>query len=261
MQQDALTFLLEQDDLSWKTLLYDLVKNEQMNPWDIDVSLITQRYVETIKRMQRMDFRVSGKVLLAAAILLKLKSQHLLQHDVDELDRLLARTTEPDIYPDFFSEFSQDLFKAAEKVDQLKPHLIPRTPQPRQRKITIYDLAEALQKAMEVKQRKLARDYPVPLKMEIPKRKFDISHVIREVYSKIKTFFFQNSDKQLTFAQLLPPNSTKEEKVYTFIPLLHLDNQRKIDLWQKEHFGEIGIELLKVKKEVEKELGSTASAQ
>ena len=44
--------------------------------------------------------------------------------------------------------------------------------------------------------------------------------------------------------------------VYTFIPLLHLSNQRRIDLWQKEHFGEIEIVVNKarVKQDIDSEL-------
>jgi len=257
MEQEALQLLLEKDDVTWKTLLYDLVKTEQMNPWDVDVSVLSQKYVETIKKMQQHDFRISGKVLLAAAILLKIKTEHLLEHGMDELDRLLARSQEQNVDENFFSEFSHDLFDAAAKLDNEEPHLIPRTPQPRHRKITIYDLAEALQKALEVKKRKLDRAYP-EIKINIPTRKFDITMIIRDVYAKVKTYFHKNNGNngaKLTFTQLIPKDATKEEKVYTFIPLLHLDNQRKIDLMQDSHFGEIGIELLNVRKQVDKELG------
>jgi len=253
MKHDTLKLLLEKDDITWKALLYELVKSEDMNPWDIDISHLTLKYVETIKEMQKMDFRVSGKVLLAAAILLKMKSTHLLEHDVDALDRLLASSAEQEGMEDFFSEFSHELFKVAEDMDYEEPRLIPRTPQPRHRKITIYDLASALQKALEVKKRKLARIHP-DIKVHIPHKKFDITQVIRDIYSKIKTFLYKNQKSSLTFSRLLPQDATKEDKAYTFIPLLHLDNQRKIDLMQTQHFGDIGIELGRAKKQVDKEL-------
>ena len=51
----------------------------------------------------------------------------------------------------------------------------------------------------------------------------------------------------LTFTKLVP-SEKKEDKIYTFIPLLHLDNQEKVNLMQKEHFGEIEIEILDNKK-------------
>ena len=51
-QQDVLDLVLNQDDISWKTILYDLVKSEQMDPWNVDISLLTQQYIKTIKKMQ-----------------------------------------------------------------------------------------------------------------------------------------------------------------------------------------------------------------
>lgn len=253
MKQDQIyDLILQEDDISWKTILFDLVKTEQMNPWDVDLTLLTSKYLDTIKRMKQLDLRVSGKVLLAAAYLLKLKSVRLLGHDIDELDRLFARTTETDEDGSFFSEFGSELFNVNQKLDSEQPRLIPRTPQPRTRKISIYDLAEALQKAMEVKQRKVLRDYP-SFEIEIPKKKTDISQLIRDMYTTIREYFFKGNKQKLTFSQILPSDS-KEDKVFTFVPLLHLDNQRKIDLLQKEHFGEIEIEMYKAKKQVEQEL-------
>ena len=65
---ETIQLLLDKDDVTWKQILYDLVRNEQMNPWDIDVSVLSQKYIETIKGLKQHDFRISGKVLLAAAI-------------------------------------------------------------------------------------------------------------------------------------------------------------------------------------------------
>src|SRR3989344_5635587 len=50
------------------------------------------------------------------------------------------------------------------KLDEI-PTLIPRTPQPRQRKVSIYDLVEALERELEVKKRRLLHSIP-PLNME-----------------------------------------------------------------------------------------------
>jgi len=120
-----------------------------------------------------------------------------------------------------------------------KYDLIPRTPQPRKRKVSIYDLVGALEKALDVKRRRVMASIP-PTNVAIPTKKKDISKVIKDVYGRIKTFFYQGSKKRLTFSQLIP-DDTKEGKVYTFIPLLHLTNQRKIDLEQYQHFGDIEI--------------------
>jgi segregation and condensation protein A len=244
MQQKIFDLILNQDDVTWRSLLYDLVKTEQMDPWDIDITHLTKRYLETIKEIKETDLKISGKVLLAAAILLKLKSHKLLHEDIEELDRLIALTEEQED-DEFFSEFTDDLLTKDQQSLEQKYQLIPRQPQPRTRKVSIYDLVDALQKAMETKRRNLARQRP--LKFEIPRRKFDIIETIRDVYARIKHFFHTSQGKALTFSQLLPDQAQKQDKVYTFIPLLHLENQRKIDTNQPKHFGEIFIKLLKKK--------------
>ena len=237
--------LYTKDDITWQAILYELVKKEEMNPWDIDISLLANRYIDTVKKMKELDLRISGKMLLAAAILLKIKSNRLLNEDLLEFDRLLS---EPE------DEMENDLGLIDEQpIYKHESHpLIPRTPQPRKRKVSIFDLVNALEKALEVKRRRVLNSMP-PIDVHIPKKTMDISKAIRNVYSKIMLLFSNNSESKITFTQLLP-SKTKEDKVYTFIPLLHLTNQRKVDLEQKEHFGEIEI-MLASKKETEKEIG------
>jgi chromatin segregation and condensation protein Rec8/ScpA/Scc1 (kleisin family) len=98
------------------------------------------------------------------------------------------------------------------------------------------------------------RDIPA-IEMKIPEKKIDVGDLMQNMYGKIKRFFARGNQK-LTFTKLLP-DGTKSGKVYTFIPLLHLENERKIDMKQYRHFGEINIELLmkQTSKEVDKELG------
>ncbi len=231
--------LYNTDEVTWQTLLYELIKKEGMNPWDINIRLLTKKYIETIKKLKDLDFRISGKVLLAAAILLKIKSNRLLNEDLSEFDRLLTQPEE-----DLLEEI--DLEEPRVYGEEKQP-LIPRTPQPRKRKVSVFDLVKALEKALEVKKRRVLNSIP-PMNVKIPEKNKDITQIIREVYSKIISFFTRNKQNRLTFSQLAPSN-TKEDKIYTFIPLLHLTAQGKVNLDQKEHFGEIGI-MLNAKKDV-----------
>ena len=227
------------DEITWQTIIFDLVKTEQMDPWDIDVSTLTQKYIDMLRTIKEHDFRVSGKVLLAAAILLKLKSNKLVGEDLSELDRLLMGVGEE------MEELGFEETSTIEKLGEI-PTLIPRTPQPRKRKVSIFDLVEALERALEVKKRRLLHSIP-PLNLEAPKKKKDVTEIIREVYGRIRGFFITALSGKLTFSKLLPSES-KEDKVHTFIPLLHLAQQNKIELVQEMPFGEIEI-LLKKKEE------------
>ena len=236
------------DEITWQSILYELVKSEQMDPCDIDVSMLTQRYINMLRTLKEHDFRVSGKVLLAAAILLKIKSNKLVGDDLSELDRLLIGVEEE------MAELGFEESSSIQRLDDIPP-LIPRTPQPRKRKVSIFDLVEALERALEVKKRRLLHSIP-PLNLEAPKKKRDITEIIREVYGKIKSFFFGALKDKLTFSKLLPSES-KQDKVNTFIPLLYLAQQNKIELIQETHFGEIEI-LMKKKEEEQKVEGKGA---
>ena len=82
IHESIFSILFEQDEVTWQALLMDLVRSEQMDPWDIDISMLAQKYIETIKELKKTDLRISGKVLLAAAILLRVKAHHLLVDDI-----------------------------------------------------------------------------------------------------------------------------------------------------------------------------------
>jgi segregation and condensation protein A len=235
--------LFQKDDITWQTIIYELVKSGDMDPWDVDISLLTNKYIQIVKKLEEFDFKVSGKVLLAAAILLKIKSNRLVGEDIEELDKIISGETDEE----FFEEnLNLNLNQNPEQIQQL----IPRVPQPRKRKVSIYDLMGALEKALEVKQRRLIKNTP-SFDIEIPKKRPNINLVIQNLFLRIKRFFVVGN-KELTFSKLIPSES-REDKVFTFIPLLHLAHRRKVDLEQKQHFGDIEIQL-RAEKDIEQEL-------
>ena len=237
MQNRIFDLLLKEDEITWQTIIYDLVKSEQMDPWDIDISLLAQRYLEAVKKLKEMNFIISGKVILASAILLKIKSQKLVDEDLVRFEELI-NPPEDDFHDELFDN-DLDL----RDFDGKRVVIIPKTPQPRKRKVSVEDLVSALQKALAVGNRRAVRLLGERVnEVKVPEKKVDITKVIMDVYERINSFF--KSGKRLTFDEFV--NSTRrEDRIAMFVPLLHLDNQRKIDMAQKEHFGEIEIWLKK----------------
>ncbi|MEK6934787.1 MAG: segregation/condensation protein A [Nanoarchaeota archaeon] len=232
MQDKLYEMLLNEDEITWQSIIYDLVKSEEMDPWDINISMLTKKYLETIKELEEHNFFISGKVVLAASILLKIKSNKLLNENLVEFDNLLF-PPEEDLLAD---EDDTSEFIGEEKI----PKLLIKTPQARKRKVNLNDLMEALQMALEVDERRKIRkrDERVLREIDLPTKKVDISALIKSLYSRIKEFFKKHP--KITFTQLLP-SEKKEDKIYTFIPLLHLDSQNKINLNQEKPFSEIEI--------------------
>lgn len=234
----VMDIVLKQDDLVWKDLIYDLVRQEQMNPWDIDVSLLAQKFLEMINKLKEMDFRISGKIVLASSLLLKIKSDRLLLDDIAGLDNLINGPAEDFLEEDPF-EFEQ---AELQRFFAQEHKLVPRTPQPRERKVSVHELVEALEQALELdakRTRVLSRVKEEEVKA--PTKSFDLSETMDLLQAKLRKLFTK-SKSTILFHNLIAEN-TKQDKVFTFIPLLHLENQRKVDLAQKEHFGDIQVTL------------------
>jgi len=244
MQDRLFEMLVQQDEITWQTIIYDLIRTEQMDPWDIDISLLAQKYIETVNKLQEMNFFISGKVLLASAILLKIKSHKLMEEDIAGFDSYLFNTGEDQLDLGDLEEGPTRLSR-----DEL-PKLTIKTPQARKRKVNLQDLMNALQKALEVNQRRIIRKireeqhYTIP---QIPEKKVEVTKLIKEIYEKIMNLF--QKKEMVTFTKLVP-SERKEDKIVTLIPLLHLDTQGKINLIQNEPFGEIEIQKISIQQNI-----------
>ena len=231
MQDQLLDMLMKEDEITWQTIIYDLIKSEKMNPWDVDISLLTKRYLETIRKLHELNFFVSGKVILASALLLRIKSHKLLTEDIVALDNLL--------YPSSEEEFHEELDDLYDNKNTNIPPLAIKSPQARKRTISVNDLITALQKALEVDKRRILRRARYEnVNVKIPERKIDITKLIKDLYDKILNYF--QSREIILFNDLLTSDK-REEKLLTLVPLLHLDHQKKLNLDQKVPFGDIEI--------------------
>lgn len=225
--------LLVSRELSWQQIIYDLIQSEQLDPWDIDISTLAQKYLEKIRELEDANFFISSKILLAAAILLRIKSEMLLKYYIKSLDEIL-----------FGKEEKKDKLPLNINLDDVN-ELIPRTPMPRMRKVTLNELMAALSRAIMTEHRRIKREIYTKHAVTrfdafLPKRKTNIRIKIREIYQKIIRFFAKEEQKM---PYSLLTNNSKEEKLSSFMPILHLDNQEKIMLEQLNHFDEIYIYL------------------
>lgn len=238
MQDKILDMLLDKDEITWQSIIFDLVKSGELNPWDIDVSILTKKYIEIVRKMKEANLFVSAKVLLASALLLRIKSEKLLTEGIAAIDFYLYPQEDVEELDDFFS-------KRKRIVLDVSPVLTIKTPQARKRRVTVSDLLSALDKALEINERRVLRQAKrdhIP-EIFVPEKGIDISLLIKNLNSKIKDFF--RYKPEITFSELVGSNF-KEDKLTTFVPLLHLANQSEVRLNQLEHFGEIFIKLYNV---------------
>lgn len=237
--QEQLYDLLISRELSWQAIILDLIRTEQLDPWNIDLIVLARKYIERIQELQELEkgsFFISSKVLLAAAILLRIKSE-ILHENIKDIDALL------------FDKKAKidEIMKERVIIDFAEeeiPLIIPRSPLPRTKKVTLQELMSALDHAINTEQRRIKKklisrrmhqDIDVAV---FPRPIIDVRKKIKEIYLKIRDFFLRKNEK-LTFTFIA--GDKREEKIATFIPLLHLDTHKKIYLEQQKPFDEIYI--------------------
>ncbi len=234
VKQEQIHDLLFNRELGWQEIIYDLINTEQLNPWDIDIIILSDKYLEKISMIEEADFFISSKVLLAASLLLRIKSEILLNKYIQSIDDILFGKKEQ---PKYVLERIE--------LDENIPELIPKSPLPRFRKVTLQELMDSLNKAIITENRRIkreivAKDSVRESAFSLPKRKFSIRDKIIEVYRNLTDKFKQDKDKnKISYNELI--NNNKEEKIVSFLPLLYLEEQKKVWLEQKAPFEEIYI--------------------
>ena len=235
--------LLTGKEVSWQAIIYDLINTEQLDPWDIDISLFAQKYLEKINKLEEANFFISSKVLLAASILLRLKSEILLYEYIKSIDEILFGKKEES--------------KPQEKIEideNALPLLYPKTPLPRYKKVSLQELMSALDKAINTETRRIKKQVEIKarernLEIILPKHGISIKDRIRSIYARIITAF-KKKQSRISYSELT--GNKKEEKIACFLPCLYLDNQQKLFLEQESHFQEIWIWLYSsYKKQIE----------
>jgi len=227
--------LITGEDLSWQSIIYDLIKTEQLDPWDIDLAVLSERYLETIQNAEEGNFFVSSKVLLACSLLLRLKSEILANSYIQELNDILYGRKEVQKTLDF----EEYIINEGDL-----PLLVPKSPMARHKKVTLDELMQALNKAINTENRRIKRTIKThqarrAAQMVLPRDQFVPLKVrVKNILSIITAHFVAEKGTHLEFEHLA---LEKEEKLASFLPILHLSNESKISLYQPIHFENIFI--------------------
>ncbi len=207
-------------EATWRELLVELVETNQLDPWNIDIQKVVDGYIDAVKRMKVLDLHVPANIILAASILLRLKSDTLNVFEIPEPEEVYEPTA-PRVIPEV-------------------PPLIPRLRMQPNKRVTLTELMVALDDAIKLKQKRelLIKEHNIPMQFTINKE--DIDQKIEHVLEMVKG----NLDKEgiTTFANLANTFSNTESILLDlFIPLLFLAHKDRIAIAQERFFDEIFI--------------------
>jgi segregation and condensation protein A len=207
---------------TWKDLLIELVRKNELDPWNVDIIEIADKYIEAVKELKVLDLRIPANIILAASILLHFKSEALyLELEGKQENEEVAEEPTQRIIPEI-------------------PPLSFRLRLPPKRKITLAELIQALDEAMkikEVKEQRRSEVFTLPIKFENKDIELELSRVLHEIKMSV------DKKGMTTFSSLAKVSKSNDLLVDLFVPLLYLANRGKIMLLQEQFFGEIIIVL------------------
>ncbi len=192
---DALSLAM-QDLHSVEPRIFRLIDRGELDPWDLDLVRLCDEYLKEIR--QKRDLRISGNALLTAAVLLRFKSRVFEERDAREVAE-----KEPLAVPDI------EIIPVSRRVE---------------RKVTVFELLDALKEAFELEKQRISRSSERP---EVRFYAFDISKSIERVLAAL-------------------PDEVVIERLgaITFLALLHLASKGAVLLEQEEWNGAIRVKKL-----------------
>jgi segregation and condensation protein A len=221
--EQMLPLNLEQivEEATWKDLLIDLVKRNKLDPWNIDLLEVVSKYIEAVRVMKILDLRTPANIMLAASILLRMKSE-MISFIEEQMEMALE-------------EPMQRTSVAVEPIS-FKLRVPPR------RKITLTELINALEEAIKIKETRLSfteKGVEMPLSINA----YDLEEDMKKIYDTVK----HKSDKlgMITFSALHDILPDVDMLTTLFISLLFLAHRGKIGLVQEQFFGEIIVSIAK----------------
>ena len=220
-------------------LLCHLIDKNKMNIYDIQISKITDQYIEYLKEQEKLNLEIASEFLVMASTLLYLKSKNLLpkqEEEEEELteEELIRRIIEykkfkeiSKVFKENYEIYANRIFKGQEEIALPKRKLekdydnaiIPNIYQ----KLVERNSVKINQNAKNIEKIALVENYTVA--------------------SKVKEMFkVLIKQKRFVFNKLFSISThNKQEVVTAFSGLLELSRRNKVETKQEELFGDITV--------------------
>ena len=212
-------------------LLLYLIRQEQVDIYDIPVARITVEYLRYLNMMKELDIAVAGDFLVMAATLIEIKSKMLLPRDpladvaeeiLDPRSELVNQLLEHQKYKAAAqmlwsrATIEQAVFTRGElETDKQNPEVA----------VGLFDLLKVFQQI-------LARHKEEVL-MEIEREEVSLAEMMERLRNMVL------SSGELNLVKFFERANSRRELVLAFLSVLELVRTTEISLVQRETFGEI----------------------
>lgn len=197
----------------WESVLKEIVVEEGLDPWNIDLSSLSDALVNYLSELSTVNFRIPARFILISAILLRLKSESLVEKEVEEK---IPETLD-----------LNDLVTLEMPVKRIPV-----------RNISFEELTLALKKVVKTGQAKEERRIMREQKIKNIQNflELEVDNYVDRVFEEIQKI------RNTTFFRLTKGKENLEASKY-FVAMLHLANQQKVSVHQEIVFEDINISL------------------
>lgn len=221
-------------------LILHLIKKDKMEIFDVEISKITNQYLNYIKEMKELNLDIASEYLVMASELIELKSRKLLPKTKDEEDdeesidpeeELKRRLVEYELYKNSTYTF-KELEEKRNSYYTKSPESIKNYTYEKLENdgsVGIFDLLDAFQKLLE------RQNHNKPLSTKITKKELSVHErvaTIREVLKK---------KRKIIFTELFD-YFAKPYVVVTFLSILEMVKNKEIKIKQDNNFSDIYLE-------------------
>jgi len=220
-------------------LLLYLIRKNEIDIYNIPISLITEQYLEYLELMRSLNLDLAGEYLLLASTLIHIKSRMLLppadgEGDEEEGEDPRAELVRQLIEYQAFKEaalrlderplLERDVFKRGGAEGE-----VPTAAASAEGtiKVDIFELVAAF--------RRIVAGMGEPEELAIDTEKMSLTDRINEIMERLSL------QGQLTFEELLGERRERRRIVYTFLAILELMKLRMVRAFQVGPFGTIRL--------------------
>ena len=221
-------------------LLLHLIKEQDIDIYDIKIEDITKQYLDYIRHMKELNLEIASEYLVMASELIEMKSKMLLpkkkekeddDYEEDPRELLIERLLAYKRYKEVTSEF-KDLELTRKMVFTREPDNLNRyvKEDENSEELGVADLIDAFNNLL--KRKELDR----PIATKITKKELSVAEKVNKIKNILK------NKKRINFEEIFEV-STKEEVIISFLSVLEMVKKDEILLTQEGNFKNIVISL------------------
>lgn len=212
-------------------LLLFLIRQEQANIFDIPIARITEKYLEYIRLMKRLDISIAADFIVMAATLIEIKSKMLLPRDPFAAEQEESEDPRKELI-DRLLEYEK--FKTAAGMlherSTIEQAIFTRGPiesdeNNSEINATVFDLLTVFQK--------IVARHVDEVKMEIEREEISLADMMRTLKKRIFDF------GEVSMLKFFEEMHSKRELVTAFVAVLEIVRTESVKLTQAMTFGDV----------------------